>query len=375
MSKILKSSGCHHSSRRLTKAIAGGLAVVWGLRLGAAIYSHGEPTDAEQYLLELVNRGRADPGAEVARVGVDLNQGLPPGTINTTPKPPLAFNAKLLDSARIHSDWMLEVDIFDHTGQNGSHPDDRMSAAGYPFSGNWGWGENIGWRGTSGTLNLNSSVAKAHDALVISPPHRENLMNGAFDEVGLGVRTGLFKSGATLNAVMITENFAYSGGTPGPCLVGVVYRDANGNRAYDPGEGVSGVTVAYSGSANQGITSTSGGYAFPYSGQGTVTVQFSGGGIAPGSLAIARTGKNVKADWLAVGSAPAEPLTLTGMSWSATTGWRGTLRGSATGAVVLQQSSNLTQWTFWKTVQKSAPEVLVQEAFPAAGARFYRVQP
>ncbi len=375
MSKKLRLSGHDYRSHRVAKVSAGLVALLWGMPLGGAIYSHGEPTDAEQYLLELVNRGRADPGAEVARVGVDLNQGLPPGTINNIPKPPLAFNAKLLDSARSHSDWMLEVDIFDHTGRNGSKPDGRMKAAGYPFSGNWGWGENIGWRGTSGILNLNSSVAKAHDGLVISPPHRENLMNGSFDEVGLGVRTGLFKSGATLNAVMITENFAYSDGTPGPCLLGVVYRDANGNHAYDPGEGVSGVTVTYSGSVNQAITSTSGGYAFPYLGQGPLTVQFSGGGIASGSLAVTRTGKNVKADWLAVGTAPVEPLTLSGVSWSATTGWQGTLRGSATGAVVLQQSSNLTQWVLWKTVQKSAPEVLIQEVFPAAGAYFYRVQP
>ena len=30
----------------------------------------------EQYLLELINRARADPGAEAARLGISLNQGL-----------------------------------------------------------------------------------------------------------------------------------------------------------------------------------------------------------------------------------------------------------------------------------------------------------
>lgn len=40
----------------------------------------------EQYLLELINRARADPGAEAARLGISLNQGLSPGTIWDTEK-------------------------------------------------------------------------------------------------------------------------------------------------------------------------------------------------------------------------------------------------------------------------------------------------
>ncbi|MSU36704.1 MAG: hypothetical protein EXS36_16725 [Pedosphaera sp.] len=372
---MLRLSGRYYRLRISARASACGFAIVWGLRLGAEVYSHGEPTDPEQYLLELVNRGRADPMAEAARVGIDLNQGLNSGTINGDPKPPLGFNANLLESARGHSDWMLEVDSFDHTGKNGLQPNNRMKAAGYPFSGNWGWGENIGWRGTSGFLSVNSFVAKVHDGLVISPLHRENIMNGAFDEIGLGVRTGLFQSGSTFNAVMITENFAYSSGTLGPCIVGVVYRDSNANHAYDPGEGISGVTVTYSGSANQAITSASGGYAFPYSGNGTMDIKFSGGGIASGSRSVTRAGKNVKADWLGTSVGPVEPLSLSGLTWSEATGLKCTLRGSATGVVVLQQSFDLRNWAVWKTVQKSAPEVSIQESSLGLRARFYRVQP
>ena len=51
-----------------------------------------EPNDYEQYLLELINRGRADPAAEAARYGIDLNEGLSPGTISSDPKQPLAVN-------------------------------------------------------------------------------------------------------------------------------------------------------------------------------------------------------------------------------------------------------------------------------------------
>lgn len=45
-----------------------------------------EPTALEQYVLELVNRARADPAAEAARLGIDLNQGLGAGQITTAAK-------------------------------------------------------------------------------------------------------------------------------------------------------------------------------------------------------------------------------------------------------------------------------------------------
>ncbi len=39
-------------------------------------YDHGNPTDFEQLMLELVNRARNDPGVEAARLGIGLNDGL-----------------------------------------------------------------------------------------------------------------------------------------------------------------------------------------------------------------------------------------------------------------------------------------------------------
>ena len=45
-------------------------------RLFAAVY----PSNYEQYLVELINRGRANPAAEASRYGIDLNEGLAAGT-------------------------------------------------------------------------------------------------------------------------------------------------------------------------------------------------------------------------------------------------------------------------------------------------------
>ena len=50
------------------------------------------PSAAEQYFLELINRARANPAAEAARLGISLNEGLAGGTITASAKPPLAFN-------------------------------------------------------------------------------------------------------------------------------------------------------------------------------------------------------------------------------------------------------------------------------------------
>ena len=50
----------------------------------------GGMTPSEQYFLELVNRGRANPVGEAARFGIDLNEGLPSGTIPSDPAQPLA---------------------------------------------------------------------------------------------------------------------------------------------------------------------------------------------------------------------------------------------------------------------------------------------
>ena len=38
------------------------------------------PTDYEQYMIELINRARANPGAEAARISVDLNEVAAQGT-------------------------------------------------------------------------------------------------------------------------------------------------------------------------------------------------------------------------------------------------------------------------------------------------------
>lgn len=306
-----------------------------------SIYHHGEPTDYEQLMLELVNRARADPAAEAARLGIGLNDGLDAGTISPEPKPPLAFHPFLIASARGHSQWMLDEDTFSHTGAGGSSPGDRMAAAGYVFSGTWTLGENIGWGGTTGTLDLLQQTRERHDALFISSGHRVNICGVNFRDVGLGILTGVFTG---YNAAMVTQNFAASGAQPHRLLTGVVFRDLNGNGLYDPGEGIPGVTVIPGGGEWQAVTSSSGGYAVPFSEtSGVQDVTFTGAALARAEQRqFVRADSNVKLDMI---PAPYVEVVPDSLAYIPATGFRLKVRGTAGLAFTLQYSATLSGWT------------------------------
>ncbi|MGQ0672332.1 MAG: M10 family metallopeptidase C-terminal domain-containing protein [Hyphomicrobium sp.] len=253
-----------------------------------------EASAYEQLLLELINRARLDPLGEAQRLGIDLNSGLAPGTIDGSAKQVLAGNSLLNDAAGAHTDWMLATGIFSHTGAGGSDPGQRMSAAGYQFTGTWRTGENINWSGTSGAIDLNVSTRDAHDSLFRSAGHRENLLNDDFREIGAGVSTGVRQG---LNATMTTEKFAKSGDSV--FVTGVAYNDFDNDGFYDIGEGQGGiaVTVSQNNAVIGGdVTETAGGHATAIAG-GTVTVTFSGGGLPNSVTAFVNTAQqNAKVD-------------------------------------------------------------------------------
>ncbi|MGB7274298.1 MAG: CAP domain-containing protein, partial [Geitlerinemataceae cyanobacterium] len=246
------------------------------------------PTAQDQLMLEMVNRARENPQAEADRLlGGDLNEGLASGTISTAAKQPLAFNLNLNAAAEGHSQWMLDNNVFSHTGANGSSSGTRMADAGYPFTGGWGRGENLAWKGTTGSVNFTQFVINNHDNLFVDDGvagrgHRKNLMNASYREVGISSLEGPFttSSGRTYNSVMSTQDFAYSSNR-GPFLTGVAYTDAvTDDDFYTVGEGLGGVTVTAVDTSNPSNTAStttwsSGGYTLELS-TGNYNVTFSG---------------------------------------------------------------------------------------------------
>jgi hypothetical protein len=253
-----------------------------------------QPSAYEQYVLELLNRARSDPGAEATRLGIGLNDGLPAGTLSDTPEQPLAFNPDLIDAAQQHSAWMLANNSFSHTGANGSSPGDRMSAAGYQFSGASGWGENIAIEYGSST-SLDQAMADTLETMLFkSPGHRTNILDGDFREVGVGLGTGDYQG---QSAVDLTQDFADSGSLP--FLTGVAYTDLNGDNFYEPGEGLGGLSVkatSNTGAVYQTTTWDAGGYQLQVP-AGTYQVTFSGGALTSPVTETATIGsQNVELD-------------------------------------------------------------------------------
>jgi len=236
-------------------------------------YDHGQPSNMEQYLLELVNRARSNPGQEIeiflaskdqyiesaiASYSVDMNQTQ--ADFNAyVPRPPLAFNAKLMTAARGHSTDMAEHDFQGHESSNGDQLQDRFSAVGYNY---FRGGENVFAYAHS---MLHAQAAFLIDWGVADLGHRSILLNLTdeidFREIGIGVVSENSPDTA-VGPWVVTEDF----GTSQDDLVfvtGVVYRDINGNEFYDPGEGVEGVTVQPDAGGYYAVTSASGGYAIP----------------------------------------------------------------------------------------------------------------
>lgn len=246
-------------------------------------------TAAEQYLLEMINRARLDPAGEAARYGIDLNEGLAAGTIDASAKQVLAPNAALESAAGSHSLWMLNADTFSHTGSGGSQPWDRATAAGYKWT---SIGENIAWVGTSGSLNLEASIDSIAQNLFLSAGHRQNMLNGGYSEVGIGVETGVFTSGGTgWNAAMATELFGDNGTTY--FLTGVAYTDSDNDDFYSMGEGRGGVTFTVAGKT--ATSEAAGGYSLQVSGSAATAVTGKVGSLSFSCTLDASHG-NVKLD-------------------------------------------------------------------------------
>ncbi len=282
---------------------------------GQTLYSHGSPTGEEQYMLELINRARANPSAEGKRLAgvkdadvkfainfynVDLAK-LKKDFNGYPTRPPLAMNAKLLSAARRHSTDMAKKNFQSHTGSDGTSELDRIEDEGYEVS---AFNESI-------YSNLVPTTFYAHCGLNIdwgngpggTQPglgHRLNIMNfgqQVFREVGIGIVARSGASAQKYGKLAVTQDYGIALRSPA-FLLGVAYYDVNGNGICEPGEGLSGIGVRPLTGGFYAKTSGSGGYAIPFSSDtGPSTVTFSGGGLeVPVVRLFAVDGENEKVD-------------------------------------------------------------------------------
>ena len=279
------------------------------------------PTDLEQYMLELINRTRADPAAEgqrllaLAQTNPLIHQATAGENLNLfdqeisshAPEPPLAFDPRLIDAALAEDALMLAKNAQQHSSpgflNNPSVAVDTDGQAYFPTgSSQWATGENI--FAYSGAVNPTSATNYAdffeagflldwgnpdfgHLKNLLAPgPAEANFSAGVypFNEVGVGIVAGSPTTGSptglNVGPELVTQEFGWRQGNA--FLTGTFSKDLAGTGFYQPGEGLGGVTVTASGTTGQGTfqarTWSSGGYSLQLP-PGTYQVTASGGNI------------------------------------------------------------------------------------------------
>jgi hypothetical protein len=288
------------------------------------LYSIGDPTNEEQYYLELINRARANPTAEGIRLALTTDPNvlsaysafgvnlvlMQAQFVLILPAPPLSMNSTLTTAARAHSQNMLQNNYQGHSGPDGSL---TTRLAGYTAGANgWSLGENVYaysksvWYGHVG-FEVDWGGSAATGGMQSPPGHRQNIHSANFREVGIGVVLGSNGGGSGVGPQLVTQDFGTVGGLL-PFVTGVVFRDLNNNGFYDPGEGLGGVTVTIANVDSYAVTASSGGYSVPVAGNGNYTVTFSGGTAPTTQKNVdVLNGQNTKADYIVTGSALPTP--------------------------------------------------------------------
>jgi Cysteine-rich secretory protein family/SdrD B-like domain len=215
-----------------------------------------QPTAQEQQMLELVNRMRQAPAAEL---NILLNSGDPNidnaltffnvdrNTLNQqwsqlSPTAPVAWSSELSNAALSHNQQMIAANLQSHQVPGELPFAQRNVNAGYQdFS---YLGENIAAYSTSvfqGEASLAIDWGNGPDGIQSPTGHRNNIMSGNFREIGIGVTAN---SGNSLGPQVITQELGNRFSLENKAwLLGVAFNDNNNNQFYDVGEGLSGVTV------------------------------------------------------------------------------------------------------------------------------------
>lgn len=318
---------------------------------GVTEYSHGDPSNEEQYFLELMNRARGNPPAEADRIlddygstrvkqSVDFFVGARPGVEWTRQEnhdafdaypaqPPFALNAQLLAAARYWSQVQIDENVQEHAIGNYPQLGQRVQNQSYAYS---ALAESI-YAYASNTLHAHAALAIDWGQGILqgqSRPnlgHRESLMNfndlvgRDYKEVGVAVLSRPNPGQGDVGPNVCTIDFASPTDGNRRFVVGVCYSDENGNGICDPGEGIEGVRVDADTSSFYAVTSSSGGYAIPVGRTDGAIEVTTTPTSAPGSQLIGQqalmvstfdfdgNGGNTKADFVVPPAPPAPDFT------------------------------------------------------------------
>ena len=352
------------------------------------------PGDDEQLMLEMLNRLRWNPAAELhVMANIDLG---PPATwgltrssdpavhsalvffdvdadtlasqwATLTPRvAPLAWNNNLHNAAAGHNQFVIEYDRQSH--QLPGEPDlgQRLRDAGYNFI-----------TGAENVYAYADSVFYGHAGFAIDwgpgpggiqdpAGHRVNMMNPGFREVGIAIAPESVPE-TQVGPLVITQDFGRRSGNA--FLTGVLYDETEGaaDYFYTPGEGLGAVNVqaftAGSATLRGSTTSTaSGGYNLQIA-AGTYDLKFSGGELGNQVITyrnVAVGTSNVKVDNLT------SFIAASGADWHAVTNWSAGVPNGPGTTAVLGRTIPGQQANVPRAVNVTAPVTVGRIVFDAA---------
>ncbi|MDX6617404.1 MAG: hypothetical protein QOD60_2495 [Solirubrobacterales bacterium] len=118
---------------------------------------------------------------------------------------PVTVDAGLTASALGHSDSMQANSYFQHDSPDGTTFADRIAQTGFLRGARrWLIGENIAW----GSLTLGTPQALM-TAWMNSPEHRDNILEPAYREIGVGTAWGAPSNPLMPAAAIVTTDFGY----------------------------------------------------------------------------------------------------------------------------------------------------------------------
>lgn len=103
----------------------------------------------------------------------------------------LNISKNLSAAAQAKAEDMIKKDYFSHTGPDGKRPWEWIKEAGYNYA---SAGENL-------AINFSDPIALVN-AWMNSPSHAKNILNGYFENIGVGIAKGEFKGKEATIAVM-----------------------------------------------------------------------------------------------------------------------------------------------------------------------------
>lgn len=289
---------------------------------------NAHPDGNEQQMFWLMNRARTNPIKEGKwlvgdiltlpnNVTTEFNfRGISKDLVREefaaiAPKPPSAFDRRLYEASKAHSEYMISIDTQTHDGQF-----QRVSQAG--FSGNGG-AASVFWTAQDGVhghavLNIDWGGGTP-DGLQTGRGHRRSIHadNGLWTNVGLAMVAD--ENTQNQAGPLVTSIAYYRASTFGTSdhynrfIVGTIWTDTNGNSQYDPGEGHGGVGILPDIGQFTAITGDAGGFAIPATEEGTYTITIWGGAITePQERKVTVQDQNVLMIWNEVDKWPDPPV-------------------------------------------------------------------